>query len=83
MVLGVVASDGKMMPPFFFKLKEKVGADVYYKVLRYHVLPWPKANYERATMCGPRMVLPAIQPERCRSSAKLPLLISGHPPAWT
>ncbi len=29
MVLGVVASDGKKMPPIFFKLGEKVGADVY------------------------------------------------------
>ncbi len=44
-VLGVVASDGKKMPSFFFKLGEKVGADVYYKVLRYHVLPWLKTNY--------------------------------------
>ncbi len=26
-------------------LKEEVGADVYHKVLRYHVLPWLKANY--------------------------------------
>jgi len=45
MVLGVVASDGKKMPPFFFKPGERVGADAYYRVLRYHVLPWLKANY--------------------------------------
>lgn len=45
MVLGVVASDGKKMPPYFFKLNEKVGAEVYYKVLRYKVLPWLKTNY--------------------------------------
>lgn len=45
MVLGVVASDGKKMPPYFFKPNEKVGADVYYKVLRYNILPWLKANY--------------------------------------
>ncbi len=44
MVLGVVASDGKKMPPFFFKSREKVGVNVYYKVLRYHVLPWLKAK---------------------------------------
>ncbi len=71
MVLGVVASDRKM-PPFFFKLGEKMSADVYYKVLRYHVLPW----------------LPATQPRRWRNSAKLTLLISGQqtsdpPPART
>jgi transposase len=45
MVFGVVASDGKRMPPFFFKPGERVGADAYYKVLRYHVLPWLKVNY--------------------------------------
>jgi hypothetical protein len=45
MVFGVVASDGKKMPTFFYKPGEKVGADAYYKVLRYHVLPWLKANY--------------------------------------
>ena len=45
MMLGVVASDGKKMPPYFFKPGERVNADAYYKVLRYHVLPWLKANY--------------------------------------
>ena len=47
MVLGVVASDGKKMPPYFFKPGERVGADVYYKVLRYNVLPWLKTNYPK------------------------------------
>lgn len=45
MVLGVVASDGKKMPLHFFKPGEKVNTEVYYKVLRYKVLPWLKANY--------------------------------------
>ncbi|QQP48981.1 Uncharacterized protein FKW44_009476, partial [Caligus rogercresseyi] len=45
MVLGVVASDGKKMPPFFFKAGEKIRKETYYKVLRYTVLPWLKANY--------------------------------------
>jgi len=39
MVLGVLASDGKKMLAHFFKSEERVGAEVYYKVLRYHVLP--------------------------------------------
>ncbi|XP_059096794.1 uncharacterized protein LOC131891285 [Tigriopus californicus] len=39
MVLGVVASDGKKMPPYFFKVGEKFG------VLRYHILPWLKISY--------------------------------------
>ncbi|XP_059081907.1 uncharacterized protein LOC131879566 [Tigriopus californicus] len=45
MVLGVVASNGKNMPPYFFKMGEKIGADVYYKILRYQILPWLKVNY--------------------------------------
>ena len=45
MVLGVVASYGKKMPPFFFRSVEKVGAEVYYKVQCYKVLPWLKVNY--------------------------------------
>jgi transposase len=45
MVLGVLASDGKRMPPYFFGANEKVDTDVYYRVMRYHVLPWIKANY--------------------------------------
>lgn len=45
MVLGVLGSDGKKMPPYFFKQGEKIGSEVYYKVLRYVVLPWIKATY--------------------------------------
>jgi hypothetical protein len=33
MMLGIVTSDGRKMPPFFFKPGEKIGADCY-KVLR-------------------------------------------------
>ncbi|QQP53087.1 Uncharacterized protein FKW44_005431, partial [Caligus rogercresseyi] len=45
MVLGVMASNGKKIPPFFFKAGEKIRKETYYKVLRYTVLPWLKANY--------------------------------------
>ena len=45
MVFGVVTSDRKKMPPYFFKPGVKVGAESYYKVFRYHVLPWLKKNY--------------------------------------
>ena len=34
MVLGIVGPDGKKMPPYFFKQGEKIGVDVYYRVLR-------------------------------------------------
>ncbi|QQP37895.1 Putative transposable element [Caligus rogercresseyi] len=45
MCLGVVASDGQKMPPYFFKPGEKVDTAAYYKVLRYTVLPWLKSTY--------------------------------------
>ena len=45
MVLGIPGSDGKKMPPFFFKPGERIGTEAYYKVLRYTVLPWIKATY--------------------------------------
>ncbi|QQP48527.1 Uncharacterized protein FKW44_008884, partial [Caligus rogercresseyi] len=35
MVLGVFRSDGKKMPPFFFRPDEKIDTEAYYKVLRY------------------------------------------------
>lgn len=53
------------MPPFFYEFIEKVDIDAYCK---YYVLPLAKANYPegKTRMCEPR----------CRSSAKLALLIS-------
>ena len=33
------------MPPYFFEEGIRVGAKEYYKLLRYHVQPWIKANY--------------------------------------
>ncbi|QQP56652.1 Uncharacterized protein FKW44_001390 [Caligus rogercresseyi] len=44
---GIVASDGNKMPPHFFRPNEKVNSDVYYKVLRYKVLPWLKITFPR------------------------------------
>jgi inhibitor of nuclear factor kappa-B kinase subunit alpha len=45
MVFGLVASDGKTMPPFFWPKGTKVNADEYIKVLRSVVKPWVEANY--------------------------------------
>lgn len=47
MCMGVVASGGKKMNPFFFKPNEKIGTEAYYKVLRWKILPWLKANYHK------------------------------------
>jgi hypothetical protein len=47
MALRVASSDGKKMPPYFFKVGEKIGVGVYYEVLRYKILPWLMANYPK------------------------------------
>lgn len=44
MVSGIVTSDGKKLL-HFFNIKESVISEVYYKVLRYTVLPWLKVQY--------------------------------------
>ena len=45
MMLGVVASDGKRMPPYFFPEGLKIGTEVYLRVMRTVVKPWIEANY--------------------------------------
>ncbi len=45
MVLGVVASDGRTMLPYFFPAGEKIYCHAYICILRYSMLPWLKANY--------------------------------------
>ena len=47
MVLGVVASDGKKCPPYFFPQGLKITAKIYQDVLKKHVLPWLKKTYPR------------------------------------
>lgn len=44
MTLGVIGSNGTVMPPVFFKPKERVGSDRYCDVLKKIVIPWMKAN---------------------------------------
>ncbi|QQP48951.1 Uncharacterized protein FKW44_009437 [Caligus rogercresseyi] len=80
MCLGVVASDGQKMPPYFFKPKEKVDTAAYYKVLRYTVLPWLKSTYPPATTHGPRMVHRATPPRKSRISVvpTWPILAHRH-----
>jgi hypothetical protein len=48
MVFGLIASDGKAMPPFFWPKGTKVNTEEYLKVLKNVVKPWIRANY------GPR-----------------------------
>jgi len=45
MMLGVVASDGRRMPPFWFPKGLRVGSKEYLDVLKSAVKPWLDANY--------------------------------------
>ena len=45
MMLGVVASDGRRMPPFWFPKGLRVGAVEYLDVLETVVMPWLDENY--------------------------------------
>ena len=45
MMLGVVASDGKKMPPIWFDGNTRVGQKEYLEVMRDKVKPWVDANY--------------------------------------
>jgi transposase len=45
MMFGLVASDGKKMPPFFFPVGTKINSDVYVDLLKTVVKPWIKKTY--------------------------------------
>ncbi|QQP36806.1 Uncharacterized protein FKW44_022006 [Caligus rogercresseyi] len=93
MVQGVVATDGKTMPPYYFRAREKIDRHVYVKVLRYHVLPWLKANYPSGHYVWTQDGAPSHTSKLTRTSAQETLPISGqqttgHPQAqisipWT
>ena len=46
MVFGVVASDGKVMPPHFIDAGLKINTAEYLKILKEVLLPWIKKNYD-------------------------------------
>ena len=46
MVFGVVASDGKVMPPHFIDVGLKINTAEYLKILKEVLLPWIKKNYD-------------------------------------
>ena len=45
MMLGVVTSDGKKMPPYWFPKGLRVGTEEYLDVMKNVVKPWLDANY--------------------------------------
>ena len=69
MVLGVMASDGKIMPTYFFKPVEKKRAEAYYKVLWYKVLLLLKVNYPNGN-CAWNQVLCLMLQKKCKKFCK-------------
>ncbi len=51
MMLGVVASDGNRMPPFWFPRGLRVGAKEYLEVLKTVVKPWLDQQYPEGNYC--------------------------------
>ena len=51
MMLGVVASDGKRMPPFWFPKGLRVGAKEYLEVMETVVKPWLDDAYPEGNYC--------------------------------
>lgn len=45
MVFGLVASDGKKMPPVFIPSGVRINTEAYLKILSAEVKPWVEANY--------------------------------------
>lgn len=45
MVFGLVASDGKRMPPVFIPSGVRINTEVYVNILQESVKPWIQANY--------------------------------------
>ena len=70
MMFGLVASDGKKMPPYFFEEGLRMGQKEYYKLLRYHVVPWLKANYPNGNYVFQQDGAPAHNSEKCQNFCK-------------
>ncbi len=51
MMLGVVASNGKAMPPYWFPAGLRVGAKEYLEVLQTVVKPWVDENFPGENVC--------------------------------
>ena len=67
MMFGLIASDGKTMPPYFFEEGLRVGQNEYYKLLRYHIVPWLKANYPNGNYVFQQDGAPSHNSEKCQN----------------
>ena len=70
MMLGVVASDGKKMKPFWFEKGLKINTTVYLNVLKTVVKPWLDENYPEGNYVWQRIPHRRTSPRLCRSGAR-------------
>ncbi len=70
MMLGVVASDGKRMPPHFFPAGLKINTEVYLDVLTNVVKPWLDENYPQGNYVWQQDSAPAHKSKICQAFCK-------------
>ena len=90
MVIGVVSSEGHIMPPHIFEVSLKVNTKVYLDVLKSVVIPWCNRWLLADPGCGSRTRRRPSSPKRPslgfrRSATTLYPSLTGPPPppTWT
>ena len=71
MMFGLVTSDGKKMPPYYFDEGLRVGTKEYYKLLRYHIHPWLKANYPEGNFVFQQDGAPSHNSQKCQDFCRV------------
>ncbi len=59
MILGIVASDGRVMEPFWFQTGFRLRAQDYLKVLKTVVMPWVRADFAEQRVIWQQCSAPA------------------------
>jgi len=70
MVLGVVASDGSRMPPYFFPKGLKITTEVYLDVLKTVVKPWVESTFPNSKYVWQQDSAPAHKAKRTQQWCK-------------
>ncbi|QQP57556.1 Putative transposable element [Caligus rogercresseyi] len=70
MMLGVVVSDRKRMPPFWFPQGLRVGAKEYLAVIKNVVKPWLDATYPKGNYCYQQDGAPGLKAKKTQKWCK-------------
>lgn len=82
MTLGVICSNGSIMPPVFFNPKERVGADSYCKVLADVVIPWMRQEANGAKFIFQQDSAPAHKAKKTLALLKSEKVAFWDPQTW-